>query len=212
VADRIQWELYCRSRVYLHGMWRPWQQLKIGMAMLLLGSLLMSLAAPAGAWLCDTGQRCRGSSEHGCCCPEDRKGFTGDAASFCCGETTAVRRSPTACGSPAGNAGRRPGGAHSCCDAATVEHIQPLPRVTALAAAPHCRCHYSFSELSETLVTFDEVRITVIPLNIPVLRALNPPPAPRVPAARPCDPAPPERHLARSPLGSRAPPACLSFC
>jgi len=192
-------------------MTRPRRQLKIGMAFLILASLVVSLAAPAGAWFCDTGQPCRGRSKAGCCCPGERPGYA-DEASSCCRSFDADAAPPAACSPHHAGADRRSvGGAPGCCEPATAQSLRSSAAAIALSAAPYCRCRYSVSDRPETLVPFDAIRIASVPPPVSVLRALAPPPPPPAARLRPRDEAPPERHLDRSPLGSRAPPACRSL-
>jgi hypothetical protein len=180
-------------------MTRSRRQLKIRLAFLLLLSLAASLVAPAGAWQCDTGQRCSGAAESGCCCPEERLALRREtAASSCCDLDRA----------PAGSACTV---ADSCTEthhkATVTPPASPGSPPAQLTAAPHCRCHFALTDRTESAAWADTLRLTIAPVLTPVPGLLfSPLPLP-IPVFRPREEAPRERRLCRSPLGSRAPPA-----
>lgn len=187
-------------------MTRQQRQSNRGLALFLLLSMALALAAPAGAWQCDTGQACRVVAS-GCCCPEERGTVIARAASSPRGTTDS-----TGCSSA---------DTHSCCMPGAKDEHSPsqahslrssLPTSQGVAAAPHCRCRFALSERPESAVLSDVVRIASVAVLIPVLPVLNAPSPPRRVARSPRDEGPPERRPSRTPLGPRAPPASLSCC
>jgi hypothetical protein len=186
-------------------MTRPRQQLKHGIVLLLLLSLATSLVAPAGAWQCDTGQRCRAAAPNGSCCPEERRPMPQGAAASCCDGADKPADPARAV-------------ANSCCDtheesanAPSLHSVRTsrVPHPVQLAATPFCRCQFALTDRAESALQADAIRLAVAPVLLPPSgQILSPPPLPN-PALRPRREAPPERHHRYSPLGSRAPPARL---